>query len=198
MDTSHGWKGACAAPRLMRAACRSALVCLLLAGAGLWPASAGASGNDAVEVAGHRLVLNGGGTRSAVFGMLDLYSVELYVAEPMSDPQRILEPGVPKAIRVTVRYGGTIPGDLPSHWRDRIAPYLTQEQMQQVKHTFASLGKGDTVWITYAPERGSRLLHDGREVVATGGAGVVSSLLAMWIGPQPVSDSLRAELLARD
>ena len=61
---------------------------------------------------------------------------------------------------------------------------------------FADIEPGDRYSLTYLPGRGTELGLNGRPVGVVAGADFASALFGIWLGPNPLSDELRRELLA--
>src|SRR5579884_1049959 len=53
---------------------------------------------DSVQAGGERLVINGAGVRKATLFKVKAYAVGLYVRQPTTDPQAILQADQPKVV----------------------------------------------------------------------------------------------------
>lgn len=146
------------------------------------------------QVAGEPLALRASGTRSRFFGVVDLYSVGIYTAAPVSSTESLRDSAMVKAVRVAVLYDGRMPGTVPADWWRELEPALTPDQEQRLRNTFSLLSTGDDIWITYAPREGTRMVHGGTTVVSDDGDGLMNAVLDLWLGPNPVSQDLHQTL----
>ena len=62
---------------------------------------------------------------------------------------------------------------------------------------YEDIEPGDRYSLTYLPGRGTELGLNGRPMGVVEGADFASALFAIWLGPNPLSDGLRRELLAK-
>jgi len=61
---------------------------------------------------------------------------------------------------------------------------------------YADIEPGDRYSLTYLPGRGTELGLNGQPRGVVAGADFASALFAIWLGPNPLNDGLRRELLA--
>lgn len=168
----------------------------LLALIGLLATAAQAANGDVPQqltVGEHRLSLNGQGTRKWLF--VELYSVALYLPQPMADVQAIRDPGIPKAFQVQFLYGGDQPDRIPASWRKELLPSLNPEQAQQLQDSYARLREGDVLRVVYVPEDGAQLLVNEQPVLSDKGPGLMNGFIELFLGANPVSEDLRRALL---
>ena len=156
------------------------------------PASAVAPAT--MDLGSHRLMLQGQGTRTK-FVFVDLYSVALYLPRRLDDVRRIWDPDVPKALRVEILCGGSLPDKIPKSWSRELLPSLTYEQKDAVAEAWATLNAGDTIRMTYTPEAGTSILVGDRLVLTDRDDALMRSFLDLWVGKSPVSKELRGSLL---
>jgi len=62
---------------------------------------------------------------------------------------------------------------------------------------YEDIEPGDRYSLTYLPGRGTELALNGRAMGVVAGADFASALFAIWLGPNPLSEGLRRELLAK-
>lgn len=177
-----------------RRASRAFVVLLMVAVTAGRVSAAAVRAPQSIEVGGSRLTLTGEGTRSKFF-FVDLYSVALYLPHPFSAAGRIWDEGVPKALRVEILYGGSLPDKIPKSWKVELLPALTFEQKEDLARVYASLNTGDTILITYAPDSGTRILVGDAVVLTDPGDALIHAFLDLWVGKSPVSKELRGSLL---
>jgi hypothetical protein len=158
------------------------------------PASLAAAPPRTIDVGGTPLTLQGQGTRSKL-GVIDLYSVALYLPQRYSDVRRIWDSDVPKGLIVEILYNGSMPDKVPKSWSNELLPGLTFEQKHAVADAWANLSTGDTIRLTYAPGSGTSLRLGEREVLRDGDDAIMRSFLDVWVGRSPVSKELRGSLL---
>ena len=174
-----------------RRATRAAVLLLLVLTVRVQPLAAAAPAT--VDVGGHRLTLQGQGTRSTAF--VDLYSAALYLPRRLADVRRIWDPDIPKALYVEILYGGSLPDKIPKSWSRELLPSLTFEQKDAVAEAWATLNTGDTIRVTYTPEAGTSILVGERLVLTDRDDTIIRSFLDLWVGRSPVSKELRGSLL---
>jgi hypothetical protein len=146
-----------------------------------------------LTVGEHTLILNGQGKREMLF--IDLYSVALYLPQPMADVQAIRDSGIPKAFRLQFLYGGEKPDQIPASWREELLPALSPAQTQQLRDIYARLHQGDVLRVVYAPPSGTQLLVNEQPALSDRGHGLMSAFIDLFLGANPVSEDLRSALL---
>jgi hypothetical protein len=156
--------------------------------------SAAATAPAAMDVGNHHLTLQGQGIRSKFF-VIDLYSVALYLPRRIPDVRHIWDADVPKALRVEILYGGSLPDKIPTSWSRELLPSLTFEQKDAVAEAWATLSAGDTIRLTYTPESGTSLVVGNRLVLSDPDDALMRAFLDLWVGKSPVSKELRGSLL---
>jgi hypothetical protein len=149
---------------------------------------------ETLQVGGQRLMLAGQGTRTELV-FVELYSVALYLPHNMSKPRAIEGASVPKALRVQIRYDGSLPDRIPAGWRSELMPALTQQQQQQLLQQYQKLQQGDVITISYAPETGTTVAVNGGQILQDESDQVMNAFLDVWIGQTPVSEDLKQALL---
>jgi len=153
-----------------------------------------AAAPDTLQIGGHRLTLAGQGTRTELM-FVELYSVGLYLPHHMSKAQAIETPNVPKAVRLEIRYDGSLPDRIPAGWRSELTPALTQEQQRQLLQHYQTLQQVHVVTISYTPQSGTSVAVNGAQILHDAGDQVMNAFLDVWIGRTPVSEDLKQALL---
>lgn len=178
----------------MRRAVIGSILLALLALLTLAAPAAAAPPPDTLQAGGQRLELVGHGTRNAML-FIELYAVALYLPRAMSDPGAIRDAQVPKALRVEIRYDGSLPDRIPSGWRSELMPVLSPEQRETLRRRYEQLQPQDVITITYVPDTGTTVAVNGQAIIEDAGDAIVNAFLEVWIGPQPVSEDLKQSLL---
>lgn len=165
------------------------LAALLVTAAGAPAASAPKS----LEIARTFLVFCAEATRETL--LFDLYEVALYLPERSQDLAYIHDPATAKAFRVQVLFDGPLPDELPEDWRHELLPVLAPAEMAKLQQTFRSLQSGDVIVASYAPDVGSAISLNERELLSEPEAKVIDALVELWLGPEPVSEDIKRTLL---
>jgi hypothetical protein len=69
-------------------------------------------------------------------------------------------------------------------------------RIERLNALYKDIEPGDRYALTYVPGVGTELAHNGRRLGVIEGADFSSALFAVWLGDQPVDESLRRQLLA--
>lgn len=181
---------------------RSTVACLaagaLLASAA--PPAAGAATIEGVQlperlsVGGQQLQLRGCGVRSEFF--MNLYVAGLYLPQANMRQDDILSADTAKAVRLQIVYDGSLPQDVPDSWREPLQEMARAEIEKAVKDIYRKFQSGDQVTLTYAPNAGTRITINGKEIRDTDGNDLIQPLLRLWIGDRAVSPNLRQLMLS--
>lgn len=126
---------------------------------------------------------------------MDLYAVSLYLPREMASVARMTDDGVPKLVRLDVTYDGKVPDGLPSEWKQRLREHVSQEFLQTLEAHYNTLRGGDTVRVSYTPGGGTTLSVNGRTVATRPGGELMNAMLKLWVGPDPVSQDIKSQLL---
>lgn len=156
-----------------------------------------AGGQEATAaVAGETLALQAKGTRSRLFGSVDIYTVGVYASREVNSVEALRDPQLTRAVRVKVVYDGGMPAKVPSEWWQELIPALDKQQQQKLREAFSRVSAGDDVWITYAPSKGTLLRAGGSTVLTDPGDGLINAVLDIWFDATPVSGDLHDALVA--
>lgn len=182
------------------------LAACLLASAPLWLAPAPAAAveiqgvvlPDVREVAGRSLRLNGAGLRTKL--LFKVYVGGLYVEEPSHDGARIAASTQVRRFELHMLMGldGGRIGDAIGQGFSRTSgsrlPSL-QARLDRLRALFPRVNKGEAVTLTWLPERGTVVTHQGRELGVIEGKDFADALFAVWLDPRTEDKKLRAGLL---
>ena len=156
------------------------------------------------RVADAALQLNGAGIRSRYF--IKAYAVALYLGAAadsldgaMSSPGAKRIEIVPLLDLSASQFNQPLIRGLKKN-----LPPAEFEAMQPRIKTFSDnlfaindLKKGSRIGLEWIPERGTRIVIDGRETgTVVEGEDFFRGLLAIWVGPRPTQDDLKAQLLS--
>jgi len=188
-------------PTLLRAAaCAAALPLAVLAA----PADvAGVRYDEALDVQGQRLVLNGAGIRyKAVF---KVYTAGLYLPRKAATPEEALAQPGPKRISITMLrdidanelgrlFTRGVEENSPRQELGQLVPGLLR--MGQMFADQKQLKAGDVFYVDWLPGKGSQVVVKGvpqgepiREPA------FFNALLRIWLGPAPADWKLKDALL---
>ncbi|MCG8591273.1 MAG: chalcone isomerase family protein [Proteobacteria bacterium] len=70
------------------------------------------------------------------------------------------------------------------------------ERVARLHAGYRDVSPGDRYALTYQPGRGTSLALNGQELVRIPGADFAAAYFAIWLGPEPLNDSLRNQLLS--
>ncbi|MEX2628712.1 MAG: chalcone isomerase family protein [Tistlia sp.] len=171
-----------------------ALALLLGATLGAGGREAAAAGPAELAVAGGPLVRAGEAVRRLLW--IDLYRVELYLPPARRESRELGRPGLAKAFRVEMLFGGELPETIPEEWAEKLLPPLAPADQETLKVTYAGLESGDELLFSFAPGRGTLMEVNGRPRITTGDHRFMAGILALFVGPDAASPSMRRDLLA--
>ena len=152
------------------------------------PATLSLDGAPVLPLAAHA-------TRTHMLGLLDLYSVAMYVETSRLDFAHLLSPSVPKAIRIVIEYEEDLRRPVWNEWRHELIPRLNAAGTAHLRGAFAPLRDGDVVLIEYVPGKGTTVRVN--KAVATSGASheLMLAYFDHWLGQRPVSEQMKRALL---
>ena len=160
---------------------------------------------DTLELANNDigLVLNGSGIREKFF--LDIYIGALYLPVRTPDASAILNDNGPASVLMHILYGEVSKEKITDGWNDGLEANLSETEMLALKprlekfnSLFKTLRKGDQIRIDYIPGTGTEVRINGEWRGAVKGNDFYRSLLKIWIGAHPVTDSLKQGMLGKD
>jgi hypothetical protein len=156
-----------------------------------------------VQGGGQTLTLNGLGLRKATVFGIKVYVGALYVAQPTSDAAVILTSKEPAEIELRFTFHVTA-GQLRDAWQDgfeKSAPgQLPQlrSRIAQLNGWMTTVGSGQRMTFLRIPGVGIQYSRDGAIQGTISGDDFATAFLAIWLGPSPPSQALRAGLLGGD
>ncbi len=178
-----------------------ALCGLVLAGPGRAASVSGLSLPDTFPLAGQTLVLNGLGIRALTIFKVKVYLAGLYVAQRNRDARAILASPGPKVIVMQFLHKAS-KEDVEKQYREgeakncghgECAPSDKDDFERLIALTPAAV-VGDT--LTYiCTQRGLRVLFNNKQVGDIANPDLATRILAGFIGSNPPSEDLKAQLL---
>lgn len=150
-----------------------------------------------------RLMLNGAGIRKKFF--ISVYVAALYLPERHTDPGGLL--AAPPPNRVTMHFVHTEveKRKIDEGWRDGFGNNLRPEErapladrLERFIALFGDMREGDTIVLDYRPASGTSVTINGELRGTIEGADFNAGLLSVWLGPEPVTEGLKNDLLGVD
>jgi len=146
------------------------------------------------------LLLNGAGLREKLY--IDVYIGALYLQTKSADASAILSDDGPASVQMHILYSEISKQKLTDGWIDGLEDNLSKDELQAIQprldafnKLFAAAKKGDVLSIEYTPERGTEVRINGEWRGAIDGNDFFRALLKIWLGPNPVSKSLKQDML---
>jgi hypothetical protein len=160
----------------------------------------GVSFPERIQARGETLTLNGLGLRKATIFNIKVYVAALYVARPTSDAEAILSSQEPTEIELRFVFHVTA-GQLRNAWQEGFEK-SAQGQLPQLQSRIAQLdswmtgvSSGQRMTFLRVPGAGIQYSLDGDLKGTISGDDFARAFLAIWLGPSPPSEALRAGLL---
>ncbi len=160
----------------------------------------GISFPEHIQARGETLTLNGLGLRKATIFNIKVYVGALYVAHPTSAANAILDSREPVQIELAFVFHATA-GQLRGAWQEgfeKSAPgrlSQLQSRIAQLQGWMKSVGSGQRMSFLRIPGVGLQYSLDGTVQGTIAGDDFARAFLAIWLGPSPPSQALRAGLL---
>lgn len=163
---------------------------------------AGVTMPDHVTVDDRTLVLNGLGLREATFLRVDVYVAGLYLERKSDDAASILASD--EAKRLSMRFvRGVGREDQVKHWNEGFQKNAAKDlpavrdRVRTLTSWVVDVNEGDTIVLTYLPEKGVAVEIKGKVAGTIPGADFARALFSLWLGPEPPNSGLKDGLLGR-
>ena len=160
----------------------------------------GVSFPDHIQAGGQTLTLNGLGLRKATVFSIKVYVGALYLTRPTGDAAAILGSKEPAQIELRFTFHVTA-GQLRDAWQEgfeKSAPSQLPQlrsRIAQLNGWMTTVGSGQRMTFLRIPGVGIRYSLDGIVKGTIPGDDFATAFLAIWLGPSPPSQALRAGLL---
>jgi hypothetical protein len=155
---------------------------------------------DQVQVQGVPLTLNGLGVGRASFFKVRVYVAALYLAEPSSDPWRILQPDAPSEL--ILQFTRPVSADqLKKSWEAGFSknapghPPGLEKGLAQLVSWAASVTPGERMTFIRIPGTGMQFEVDGALKGMIHGDEFSKAFLSIWLGEFPQNPELKSGLL---
>jgi len=133
----------------------------------------------------------------------DYYVAALYLSEPESDAQKILNSKQHKQMKLLVTANRWSPRAWTKQWQDNIAinNELPHEALQEKLGSFTTILKGnllagDLILIDYESSLGTQVFINQQRVLVSSDMALFNALLATWIGNLPPSRNFKNRILS--
>jgi hypothetical protein len=133
--------------------------------------------------------------RLHLLGLVEIYSLAVYVDGPTLDRAHVLSPEVPKALRIVVTYKEDLRRRVQLDWRRELVPRLEPAASAHLRGAFAPLRHGDVVLIEYVPGKGTAVRVNRSSAVTGANHDLMLAFLDHWIGQLPVSEEIKRALV---
>ena len=163
---------------------------------------AGVKIDDKATLGGRELVLNGAGMRTRL--VIKVYIAALYLPQKASTAQAALDKDEPRRMTMTLQRAVNYE-QLLEAMRVGLAENNSQIELDALKpqinefvKIFTSVGEakaGQVIWIDYVPETGTSVALDGASKGTIAGPAFNRALMRVWLGDNPVQESLKKALL---
>lgn len=149
------------------------------------------------------LTLNGAAMRKK-FLLVDIYIGGLYLEKPSHSPADIISSNSYKRMMFHVLLKRVSARKVANALNEALVINLTKEEHQTLKpeidrflacFTDIKLHNGDQVTIDYIPGKGTLVHIPGTPDTVIQGKEFYDALLQVWIGPQPVSNDFKRQIL---
>lgn len=152
---------------------------------------------------GPELVLNGAGVRKKLF--FDIYIGALYLPAKSNDASAILASSAPASVVMHFLYKKVSRKKITDAWTDGLADNLSAAEMRALRPRldkfnalFRSMRRNGIIQLNYLPGKGTEVWINGEYRDTVRGEDFFHSLLGIWLGTHPVSDSLKQHMLGLD
>jgi len=146
------------------------------------------------------LILNGAGLREKFF--VDVYIGALYLQATTPDARAILSDDGPASVHMHFLYSEISKKKITDGWIEGLDANLSKSELQALQprvdafnKLFTVLKKGDVLKIDYSDTKGTEVRINGEWRGAVEGNDFFRALLKIWIGTNPISKSLKQDML---
>lgn len=157
---------------------------------------------ESIELPGYEkpLILNGAGIRKKLF--MSIYVAALYLPDRQSSAARILTSDTPKRLSMHFVYSEVSKSKMDGAWQSGFEDNSTKKEMPALqsrldnfKSMFHDMREGDVVLLDFLPESGTSVSINKKVSGNIEGGDFARVLLAIWLGEEPVTSSLKQDLL---
>ena len=165
----------------------------------------GVTFEERVTADGKPLALNGRlglRTRKILLVSVKVYVIGLYVESPSTDARAILAADRIKRVDLVVRRdlsGADVSSAIAEAMneanparKETLAPRIASFQ-----RLFPNVATGDRISLTYLPSRGTTVAIQGVDKGTIAGDDFAEALFSVWLGPRPIQEDVKTDLLGR-
>jgi chalcone isomerase-like protein len=174
------------------------LLCLAIAASVQGKEVGGVNLPETITVEGKTLKLNGAGVRKkAIF---KVYVGGLYLENPTRDAAAAVSSDQVKRMQLVLLRGldkGKITEAISEGFEKNSKAQMgaLKARLDRFNAMIPDLEKGDQILLTYVPGKGTVVAAKGAEKGVIEGKDFADALFAVWLGPNPVQEDLKKELL---
>lgn len=150
-----------------------------------------------------KLILNGAGIRSKFF--VSVYIGALYLPQKQKTVAAILHSKGPRRVMMYCLYSEISKEKLVDAWNEGFSENTSEatlkqlhERLAEFNKLFPALHKGDTVYLDYIPDQGTRLTFNDKVLGEIAGEDFNIALLQVWLGEYPADSDLKAAMLGEE
>jgi len=132
----------------------------------------------------------------------DIYVAALYLSKTAHDTDAILATPGPRRILMHFVYSEIDREKLVDAWNEGFEDNLTKEELTRLRPRidifngfFTTVHRNDVVLLDYIPDTGTSVSINGQEKGRIQGQDFNNALLRIWLGREPVTSSLKQDLL---
>jgi len=147
-----------------------------------------------------KLILNGQGVRDKFF--MDLYECGLYLTQKSQDAQQIIEEDKPMSLKLHIVSSLITSEKMENATREGFKKSTNgnieslQSKIETFIHVFADLKENDKYDFFYLPNVGVKIYKNDKLASTIEGTDFKKALFGIWLGTEPVQESLKDELLS--
>jgi hypothetical protein len=161
---------------------------------------AGIAFADQIQAHGESLTLNGLGAAKTNLLRISVYVAALYLTEPSSDPNEILQPDTPSELVLEFTRAVSA-NQLRKGWEEGFAkntpghPPGLEEGLRRLNSWVTNVTAGQRLTFIRIPGTGMQVEFDGTVIGTIQGNEFSRALLSIWLGGIPQSPELKSALL---
>jgi len=158
---------------------------------------------DTVIIKGKSCKLNGMGVRKKFF--FKIYVGGLYMEHPSNKPRKVITDTGIKRVVMHFLYKEVSAKKMVEAWTEGFKENLGDEftpmkkKIDQFNALFTeSVRKGDEVWVTYLPGKGTQVIVNGKEKGIIKGKDFMEAVFSIWFGEIPADSHLKWGMLGEE
>lgn len=160
----------------------------------------GVSLPESITIANSPCPLVGTGIRKKL--IINVYLGALYLGKPSASDREVISSDQPKQVALHILYNEISPEQLIEAWNEGFrnnagaALASLSEQVGTFNGFFTEpVRKGDSILITYTPEKGTEVAIKGTVRGTIPGHAFMEAVFSIWFGPKPPSGDLKKGML---